>query len=50
VPVTAPERPSTTSRAYATYAVAFVILLALAVAVVGRRWRIGREDRRTYGS
>jgi len=50
VPVPAPERRSASSSAYATYAVALVILLALVVAVVGRRWRIGREDRRTYGS
>jgi hypothetical protein len=46
-PVT--SRRSSGSPAYGTYAVAIVVLLALGAVVLLRRWRIGREDRRTYG-
>lgn len=46
----APVRRSSGSPAYGTYAVALAVLLALGVVVFARRWRIGREDRRTYGS
>lgn len=35
--------------AYGTYAAAAVALLALIVVILARRWRIRREDRRTYG-
>jgi hypothetical protein len=45
----APARRSAASPATSTYAIALVVLLALAVAVVGRRWRIARDDRPTYG-
>jgi len=45
----APARRSAASPAYGTYAVALVVLLALGIVVLARRWRISREDRRTYG-
>ena len=41
---------SAPAPAYGNYAVAFTALLALAAVVVLRRWRIRREDRRTYSS
>ena len=44
-----PARRSAGSPAYGTYVVALVVLLALGAVVWVRRWRIGREDRRTYG-
>jgi hypothetical protein len=44
-----PARRSGGSPAYGSYIVAFVILLALGAVVLVRRWRVGREDRRTYG-
>jgi photosystem II stability/assembly factor-like uncharacterized protein len=49
VVVPAPNRRSATSPAYATYAVAIAVLLALGLVVLARRWRAGREDRPTYG-
>jgi len=45
----APSRRSAAAPAFGTYAIALVVLLALGIAVLARRWRIGREDRRTYG-
>lgn len=41
---------STGSPAYQTYAAAFAVLLALVGVIFLRRWRIRREDRRTYSS
>lgn len=41
---------SSGSPAYQTYAVAFTALLALVAVVLLRRWRMRREDRRTYSS
>lgn len=46
--VAAPERRTTASPAYQTYVVAAVALLGLVGVIVLRRWRIRREDRRTY--
>jgi hypothetical protein len=41
---------SSSAPAYQTYAVAFTVLLALVAVILLRRWRIRREDRRTYSS
>src|SRR5256714_2687122 len=46
--VPAPVRRSSGSPAYGAYAAAVAAVLALAVVVVARRWRLRREDRRTY--
>ena len=48
VPVTAPVRRSSGSIAYQPYAAAAAILLALVAVIFLRRWRLRREDRRTY--
>lgn len=49
VPAVTPVRRGTGLPAYQPYAVAAVALLALVVVILARRWRIRREDRRTYG-
>ena len=46
--VSSPVHRSAASPAYPTYAVAAVALLALVAVIMLRRWRIRREDRRTY--
>lgn len=46
--VTTRVQRSPGTPAYQPYAVALVALLALAAVIVLRRWRIRREDRRTY--
>ena len=46
--VTTRVQPSRGTLAYQPYAVAVVALLALGAVVILRRWRIRREDRRTY--
>jgi hypothetical protein len=48
VPTPAPVRRSSGSPAYATYAVALAVLVALGAVVLARRWRMRREDRRIY--
>jgi hypothetical protein len=48
VPSAAPVHRSTASPAYATYAVALAVLVALAGVILARRWRIRREDQRIY--
>jgi hypothetical protein len=48
VPTRVPR--SSGSPAYQAYAVAFTALLALVAVILLRRWRIRREDRRTYSS
>jgi hypothetical protein len=47
-PAPAPVRHSTGSPAYATYAVALAVLVALGAVIWARRWRMRREDRRIY--
>jgi hypothetical protein len=47
-PTPAPVRHATGSPAYATYAVALAVLVALGAVIAGRRWRMRREDRRIY--
>lgn len=44
----APVRRSTGTPAYATYAVALAALLALGAVILVRRWRIRRDDQRSY--
>ncbi len=39
---------STTAPAYGSYAVALAVLAAIGLFIVVRRWRLRREDRRTY--
>ncbi|HVH65860.1 MAG TPA: hypothetical protein VM674_07460 [Candidatus Acidoferrum sp.] len=46
--VSSPVRRSASSPAYQTYAIAAVALLGLVAVIILRRWRIRREDRRTY--
>jgi hypothetical protein len=48
VPTPAPVRRSTGSPAYATYAVALAVLVALGAVILARRWRMRREDSRIY--
>jgi hypothetical protein len=48
IPAPAPVRRSSGSIAYQPYAAAAAVLLALIAVIVLRRWRIRREDRRTY--
>jgi len=48
LPASVPVRRSAGSPAYATYAVAVALLLALGAVIVARRWRLRREDRPTY--
>jgi hypothetical protein len=43
-----PVRRSNGSLAYQPYAAAAAVLLALVVVILARRWRMRREDRRTY--
>lgn len=43
-----PVRRSTGTPAYATYALAVALLLALGAVILVRRWRIRREDQRIY--
>ncbi|HEV2013683.1 MAG TPA: hypothetical protein VGR77_07355 [Candidatus Dormibacteraeota bacterium] len=43
-----PVRRSAGTPAYATYALAVALLLALGAVILARRWRIRREDRRIY--
>jgi hypothetical protein len=47
-PTPAPVRRATGSPAYATYAVALAVLVALGAVIAARRWRMRREDRRIY--
>src|SRR6202011_1306384 len=47
-PTPAPVRRSTSSPAYATYALAVAVLVALGAVILARRWRMRREDRRIY--
>ena len=47
-PAPAPVRRSTGSPAYATYAIAVAVLLALGAVILARRWRMRHEDRRIY--
>jgi len=47
-PTPAPVRRSGGSPAYATYAVALAVLVALGGAILARRWRMRREDSRIY--
>ena len=49
-PSPAPVRRSAGSPAYATYAIAAAVLVALGAVILGRRWRMRREDRRIYRS
>jgi len=49
-PSPAPAHRSTGSPAYATYAVAAAVLVALGAIILSRRWRMRREDRRIYRS
>jgi hypothetical protein len=44
----APVRRSTGTPAYATYGLALTALLALAAVILLRRWRLRREDQRSY--
>jgi hypothetical protein len=44
----APVRRSTGTPAYATYAVALAVLLALGALILVRRWRIRRDDQRSF--
>jgi hypothetical protein len=44
----APVRRSSGSIAYQPYAAAAAVLLALVAGILARRWRMRREDRRTY--
>ncbi|HEY9288855.1 MAG TPA: hypothetical protein VIT43_12620, partial [Candidatus Dormibacteraeota bacterium] len=48
IPAPAPVRRSSGSIAYQPYAAAAAILLALIAVLFLRRWKIRREDRRTY--
>ena len=48
IPAPVPVRRSSGSIAYQPYAAAAAILLALIAVILLRRWRIRREDRRTY--
>jgi hypothetical protein len=48
VVVPAVGRSRSSQPAYATYAVALTVLLALVLIALTRRWRMRREDRRTY--
>ena len=41
-------RPSRTPVVYTSYVVALAVLTAIALFIVVRRWRLRREDRRTY--
>ena len=47
-PTPAPVRRSSGSPAYATYAVALAVLVALGGVMLARRWRMRREDTRIY--
>ena len=49
-PTVGPARRSSAPVAYEPYAAAGAVLLALIVVVLLRRWRMRREDRRTYRS
>jgi hypothetical protein len=43
-----PVRRATGSPAYATYGVAVAVLLALGAVILVRRWRVRRDDERSY--
>jgi hypothetical protein len=47
-PAPAPVRRATNSPAFATYAVALAVLVALGAVIAARRWRMRREDQRIY--
>jgi photosystem II stability/assembly factor-like uncharacterized protein len=47
-PTPAPVHRATSSPAYATYAVALAVVVALGAVIAARRWRMRREDRRIY--
>jgi hypothetical protein len=47
-PAPAPIRRAASSPAYATYAVALAVLVALGAVIAARRWRMRLEDRRIY--
>jgi hypothetical protein len=47
-PRPAPVHRPTGTPAYATYAVAVALLVALGAVILARRWRMRREDRRIY--
>ena len=44
----APVRRSSGTPAYATYAVAVTVLLALVAVILARRWRIRRQDQNSF--
>ncbi|TMF10980.1 MAG: hypothetical protein E6I37_10785 [Chloroflexi bacterium] len=44
----APVRRSSATPAYATYAVALAVLLALGAVILARRWRTRREDQHSF--
>jgi hypothetical protein len=48
VPAPVPVRRSAGTPAYATYAFAVALVLALGAVILARRWRMRREDRRIY--
>jgi photosystem II stability/assembly factor-like uncharacterized protein len=48
LPAPAPIRRSAGSPSYQAYAIALAAILAMAIVVLARRWRLRREDRRTY--
>jgi hypothetical protein len=48
VPAPAPVRRPAATPTYATYGVALAALLALVAVILLRRWRIRREDQRSY--
>src|SRR6202035_3201695 len=43
-----PVRRTTGTPAYATYGVALAVLLALGAVILVRRWRVRRDDERSY--
>ena len=45
-----PVRRASGAPSYASYAVATAVLLALVAVVLARRWRLGRDGRRSYRS
>ena len=47
-PAPAPVRRATNSPAFAPYAVALAVLVALGAVIAARRWRMRREDQRIY--